>query len=101
MADDAIKMYISIIKYKPINDISIDEFEGIDEYLARPTIRKKGEIDAMISGYYGFHNSGDDSILRAIIEQLSYIKPDINILALSNKPKETRCVLRRKLDPPL
>lgn len=92
MADDAIKMYISIIKYKPINDISIDEFEGIDEYLARPAIRKKGDIDAMISGYYGFHNSGDDSILRAIIEQLSYIKPDINILALSNKPKETRCV---------
>lgn len=46
----------------------------------------------MISGYYGFHNSGDDSILKAIVDSLSASRPDIRILALSNDPQETKAV---------
>ena len=33
MADDAMKMYVSIIKSEGINDVTNDEFEDIDEYI--------------------------------------------------------------------
>ena len=46
--------------------------------------------DVMISGYYGFRNSGDDAILMAIIDNLRIQKEDIRVLVLSKKPKETR-----------
>ncbi len=45
--------------------------------------------DVMISGYYGFGNSGDDAILLAIIDNLRSIKKDIRIVVLSKKPKDT------------
>lgn len=68
MANDAEKMYKS----------------EISEYLAeRP-------LDVAISGYYGYENSGDDAVLKAIINGLRAKKPDINITVLSKKPAETR-----------
>ena len=45
--------------------------------------------DVMISGYYGFNNSGDDAILLAIINDLRKIKNDIRIVVLSKNPKDT------------
>ncbi len=87
MADDAMKMYVSVIKNENINDVSADEFKTIGNY--PPPIRNPKNYDAVISGYYGFDNSGDDSILKAIVENLRELKPDIKILALSNDPKET------------
>jgi len=45
--------------------------------------------DIMISGYYGFRNSGDDAILEAIIDNLRNIKDDIRIVVLSKTPKAT------------
>ena len=45
--------------------------------------------DVMISGYYGFNNSGDDAILFAIIDNLRKIKKDIRIVVLSKNPKDT------------
>ena len=53
---------------------------------------KNKTYDVMISGYYGFDNSGDDSILKAIVNNLKELKPDIKILALSNNPKQTKAV---------
>ena len=55
-------------------------------------LRKNKTYDVMISGYYGFDNSGDDSILKAIVNNLKELKPDIKILALSNNPKQTKAV---------
>ncbi|WHH58383.1 polysaccharide pyruvyl transferase CsaB [Petroclostridium sp. X23] len=46
--------------------------------------------DVVISGYYGFKNSGDDAILLAIIQSLKVYKPDIKINVLSMNPRETR-----------
>jgi polysaccharide pyruvyl transferase CsaB len=43
----------------------------------------------MMSGYYGFNNSGDDAILGAIIEKLRDKKSDIRIIVLSRTPKIT------------
>lgn len=48
------------------------------------------KYDVVLSGYYGFHNSGDDALLKAILESLREIKPDIRPLVLSATPKETR-----------
>lgn len=90
MADDAVKMYISIIKNNLINDVSAKEFENIDEYLSFNPLRGGGvKSDVMISGYYGFGNSGDDSILYAMILELKQLRPDVKIVTLSNTPKET------------
>lgn len=47
-------------------------------------------INALISGYYGSNNHGDDALLRAITEDLRKINPDIKITAISKRPKETQ-----------
>ncbi|OQB14890.1 MAG: GDP-mannose-dependent alpha-(1-2)-phosphatidylinositol mannosyltransferase [Firmicutes bacterium ADurb.Bin193] len=47
-------------------------------------------LDIIISGYYGYKNSGDDSLLYAMINNLSRIKPSISITVLSHKPDETK-----------
>lgn len=45
--------------------------------------------EILISGYYGFRNSGDDALLMAIIEDLKRYKESPNIVVLSANPKET------------
>ncbi|PYG87994.1 polysaccharide pyruvyl transferase CsaB [Ruminiclostridium sufflavum DSM 19573] len=50
---------------------------------------KQKKYDAIISGYYGFNNIGDDAMLRSIVFNLKQQKPDISILALSRRPEET------------
>lgn len=44
----------------------------------------------VISGYYGFNNSGDDALLEAIIKDICEIYDDCTITVLSNSPDETR-----------
>ncbi len=93
MADDAMRMYVSIIKNSKINEVATEEFSDIDAYLTTNPIRlPHGKIDIMISGYYGFHNSGDDSILKAMVDSISAARPELRILALSNDPAETKAV---------
>jgi len=46
-------------------------------------------FDIVLSGYYGFDNSGDDALLKAVIDTIRKEKPDVKILVLSKKPKET------------
>lgn len=43
----------------------------------------------LISGYYGFDNAGDDTVLFGIISSLQKHHPAIDIAVLSNKPRET------------
>lgn len=50
-------------------------------------LQKNKEI--MVSGYYGFHNSGDDALLSAIIRDLKEHKDSPNIVVLSASPNET------------
>lgn len=45
--------------------------------------------DAIISGYYGFRNIGDDALLMSIIKDLKEFKPDIKLLILSKIPADT------------
>ncbi len=87
MATDAIKMYVSIIKGIKINHVSEDDFKDIDKYLTCGTGRR--DTDIAISGYYGFRNSGDDSILKVIIDDLRKACPNAKITVLSQRPQET------------
>ncbi|MDE7244702.1 MAG: polysaccharide pyruvyl transferase CsaB [Oscillospiraceae bacterium] len=43
----------------------------------------------LISGYYGFNNIGDESILRTVIDNLREKLPDVNITVLSQDPAQT------------
>ena len=63
MADDNIRMYKA----------------AIDGY----------DYDAVISGYYGFENSGDEALLCGMIKNLREIDEDIKLCVLSKRPKET------------
>lgn len=46
--------------------------------------------EILISGYYGFKNSGDDALLHAIINDLKKTSPDKKIVVLSKNPEETK-----------
>lgn len=48
----------------------------------------------LISGYYGFNNSGDDAILKAIVKDLKNANDTIEITALSNNPPSTESVYK-------
>jgi len=47
-------------------------------------------VKIVISGYYGYNNSGDDIILQSIVQNLRARRNDLSITVLSLKPKETR-----------
>lgn len=50
--------------------------------------------DYLISGYYGYKNSGDDALLLAISNELKKRKSDVRIAVLSANPKETKRIYR-------
>ncbi len=43
----------------------------------------------VISGFYGFHNIGDEAILKTLTQQLRNLDPKIQITVLSHHPEET------------
>jgi len=45
--------------------------------------------DILISGYYGFKNTGDEAILASILDALKKIEPELNIKILSANPSLT------------
>lgn len=58
-------------------------------------------VQILISGYYGFNNIGDESILRAVVDNLRLKLDDIEITVLSQNPEFTAqkygvCSVNRK-----
>lgn len=87
MASDALKLYISVIKQSPLNEVDDAEFDSIDKYLKyNPISPKNKKYDVLISGYYGFGNMGDDCILETITGKLRESAPEIRIAALTKHP---------------
>ena len=64
------------------------------DYLAAydKLLHRKKPLQAVISGYYGYGNLGDDSILLAIHNQLVQMDPPVRLTVLSRHPKTTRTV---------
>jgi len=52
--------------------------------------------EILVSGYYGFKNSGDDALLTAIINDISKYKESPDIVVLSKNPRETEKIYRVK-----
>ncbi|MBQ2696504.1 MAG: polysaccharide pyruvyl transferase CsaB [Clostridia bacterium] len=50
----------------------------------------KKKWDAVISGYYGYGNSGDEALLSAMLSHMRSIEPDLNVCVLSKNPKLTQ-----------
>ncbi|WP_027417773.1 polysaccharide pyruvyl transferase CsaB [Aneurinibacillus terranovensis] len=46
----------------------------------------------IISGYYGFDNAGDDTVLYGIISSLTRYMPEVELTVLSNTPAETEAL---------
>lgn len=85
MANDALKMYCSVITGKRINSVTPEDIENAEKNISAFAEGK----NIVISGYYGFHNSGDDSILSGILSNLRSICSGANITVLSKNPDET------------
>ena len=56
----------------------------------KKVLREKANgYDFMISGYFGFNNSGDDALLQAMLDNLKSLDKDVRIVVLSRRPDET------------
>ncbi len=64
-----------------------DDAESVYEALTPYEFYRYGDV--VISGYYGFGNTGDDSLLAVIVEGLRQLQPDIKITVLSRSPRKT------------
>ena len=76
----------TVISYYSIDRMREDAEEL---YLSTPVRRFKRRNGIMISGYYGFGNNGDDTLLQTITDKLRRDMPDSEITVLSNNPKQT------------
>src|SRR5690606_34591327 len=56
--------------------------------------KKDRQYDAMLSGYYGFKNVGDDAMLLAIIENLKKYRENLRLAVLSSDPVEVKIKYR-------
>lgn len=59
----------------------------------KPLFLGKGLIKNMkivISGYYGFNNSGDDALLMSIINDIKSVDENAQVTVLSNSPEQTK-----------
>ncbi len=66
---------------------------GIYEDILNDFPNKK-KYDFIISGYYGYKNSGDDALLLALISEMKARKKNVKIAVLSANPRETKRVYR-------
>ena len=90
MAEDALKMYASVLTGEKINEITETTPHKLGKYSV--PYGKNIKNDVIISGYYGFKNSGDDTSLKAIIGGLKELSPNIRITVLSKTPEETKAI---------
>ena len=70
--------------------MATDSIEVYEEMLKAPRLSRRRQDNVLISGYYGYRNSGDDIMLQSIVENLRAIRSDLSLTVLSLNPKETR-----------
>ncbi len=85
---DAIGEYNhSVVKeYYSVSRMALDHLKVYEN--AGSKLSEKAEI--IISGYYGFGNLGDDTLLRSLIASLRREKPDVKITVLCANPAKMR-----------
>ena len=78
-----------ILKNYSVGKMTDDYENAYKKLLYKNPFRKH---DILISGYYGFKNTGDDSLLRSIIDNIRDKRCDADITVLSKTPRETSLV---------
>lgn len=77
------KRIYSKFSSKSFAQMNIDAYKS-----AIQSYGKEKKYDAVLSGYYGFDNSGDDALMFAITEGLKHYNKDLRIAVLAHKPKK-------------
>ena len=91
LSDEKRNEFKNFGKYIIARDYSNDKMINDNVYVYDKLLAKHGNgYDFMISGYYGFKNNGDDSLLMAMISNLKSIDNNVKIVVLSKKPDETK-----------
>ena len=70
------------------DSMKLRHLEIYNDILARQKAKNK-IFDIVLSGYYGYENSGDDALLKAIVDSVRKEDPGAKILVLSKKPAQT------------
>lgn len=84
------KIYKKARSHFSLESMCSTQLEIYNSILSR---KKDGFLyDIILSGYYGFRNSGDEAILSAIISNIRKLKNDVRIVALSKNPQETKLI---------
>jgi len=84
-----------LIYEKALKDFSVESMAKTQSDIYIKILEKQSaessrkQYDAIISGYYGFRNIGDDALLMSIIKDLKEFKPDIKLMILSKVPADT------------
>jgi polysaccharide pyruvyl transferase CsaB len=81
---------------KALSQFSVESMGRTQIGIYKSILEKKAALDsgqkpydAIISGYYGFRNIGDDALLMSILKDLKSFKPDIRLMVLSRVPSGT------------
>jgi polysaccharide pyruvyl transferase CsaB len=84
-------LYERALKDFSVESMAKTQWAIYRQILDKQETLKKGRklYDAVILGYYGFRNIGDDALLMSIIKDLKLYKPDIRLLILSKDPAIT------------
>jgi polysaccharide pyruvyl transferase CsaB len=72
-------------------DTQLHIYEEIVRRHSRP---RKDRDGVVICGAYGRGNAGDDAILKAILQEMRTLDPDMPVMVLSKDPKATRLTYR-------
>lgn len=86
------KIYEKASTYFSLDNMCKTQLEIYENILAQRANKSKYQYDAIISGYYGFENIGDDAMLMAIIDNMKMYRKDMRILVLSKNPIETSLI---------
>ncbi|MCX7615290.1 MAG: polysaccharide pyruvyl transferase CsaB [Clostridiales bacterium] len=85
---------------KASNEFSIDRMKNTQISIYKNLIRNykktknKKRYGVMICGAYGRGNAGDDAILKAVVNTMRVLDPDMPIYVMSRNPLETKLVNR-------
>lgn len=79
-----------ILEHYSVEKMASDTSSAYRAALSQNKIPRYGRTDAIVSGYYGFNNSGDETLLNALINVLRREKEDIDLIVLSKNPEETQ-----------
>ena len=73
-----------VLDHYSVHAMTEDYLAAYEKLLSPPKV-----THAVVSGYYGYGNLGDDAILEAISRQLQDPEHPVRLTALSRNPKET------------